>query len=199
MGEWLPGAAIGSSFEHCLEVCACTNGKAERVVVIDDAAVVAEQGEVFMRAGHTMFYVEPVMLFLNNWGEYFVETSDGKVDIGRVYEGVVPSRYHRADIWPGIKVRIYDRDVLKRKRATQAENFCVVFLEMALAALTVFPAVQAVMNVGEMLHVGIGARSLMVVAIGMLMRKPALRWMEDVDRRVERFMGIPSIEEWKAN
>ncbi len=114
MGEWLPGSDIGSSFEDCLEVSAYTNGKAEKVVVINDAAIAAEQGRMFMLAGHTTFSTRLVTLHLNRKGEYIINNR-GYATIGVVYKEAVPSRYARADFNPGISVYEYDKMVLKRK------------------------------------------------------------------------------------
>lgn len=195
MGEILPGAAIGADFKECVSIYACTYGKSERVIVFDDDAVVSEQVRIFKKAGHARIDVAPITLFLNGRDEY----NSREMGAGVVHRKAVASRYHRVDLRPGIKVRRYDRVVLKRPRVTAEEAIYVASLLIALTALVVFPFIHVTIHIGKMFHMDGGWRVAMLGIVCLFMTGPAIRWMRYVEVKVEKLFGIPSIEEWRVN
>lgn len=114
----------------CFRVVASTNGKTEAVIV-RDVAIAAAQGRAFRQAGHKDFSVSPVMVLFDKCGTKGDVFGDEFIEIAAVHNAPVPSRYQRADLYPGIKVRAYDREVLRR-RVTGMECAVAIIVAMVL-------------------------------------------------------------------
>lgn len=198
MSEWLPGTTIGTGPEKCYKVFAYTNGKKENVIV-STVAIAAEQGKVFMRAGHKEFSVEPVWIMVDGKGEY-VAQENGRRVTRTVHQEAISSRYTRADIYPGIDLWKYDRDVLRRPRATVEETVYLVFGQLLFGALLAYLAIlQPVWSLGNMFHVGNEVKAIALVAGGLLGASWVGRQMTRIQRKMEKRMRIRPIEEWRAN
>ena len=116
----------------CFRVTATTNGKAESVIV-RDVVVAAAQGKVFLRAGHKEFMTNPVMVLFDKSGDRGDVFGDKFIETAEVHGAPIPSRYSRADLYPGITVKAYDRDVLKR-RVTWVQVVVVMLVALVIMA-----------------------------------------------------------------
>lgn len=178
-----------------LKVAARANGISEELYFLDFDAGFKQYG-ILKAAGYKEVLLTPT---------YFVHDDDGEwhpVSIGlavSISDQSKPARYTRADINPGIGVRRYEREVLKRPRATNAELICVTVLTILIAAAATYLVLKPTELIATALQLeGRMIWGLAAVAMCVLLRY-AERPINAAIRIAEKIVGVPSIEEWKAN
>ncbi len=116
--------------ETCMRVIGDA-GAAGTDEVLVDMYTVCEQERIFKCAGYMNVRSVRVMVLFGstNTGYVFEKEFIRAVTINRT---PVSAKYSRVDIYPGMKVRIYDRDVLKRTRATSGQLLVALVSSIAL-------------------------------------------------------------------
>lgn len=179
-----------------LTVRAEHNGCKEERHFLDPVAAF-EQGDVFRSAGYPQVIFYP-RYFICVDGEYYPVTVERPIAIDQM---VTPARYTRIDFNPGIGVRAYDREVLNRPRATRAETVIAAVM-MMLAVVAVLLPLAAVMSevVRTMKSAGYRTEIFPVLMVlGAIYVGVMLRWAGRTFRKIERMIGIPTVEEWYDN
>lgn len=179
----------------CFKVWAQTNEREESVIVAD-VATAAAQGEVFLHAGHKVYYVDTVAIFINEGTStgYLL----GRKELMTIHQEVMPSQYIRADIYPGIKVHKYDREVLKRKRATATEILWMMMIWLPIVFGPLLVILKGVLIGVNGLSPGFGILILLIAMIACVWTLAGGWWIKFTLRQAEKLIGIPSVEEWNA-
>lgn len=174
----------------CFRVVASTNRKTETVIV-RDVAIAAAQGRVFRQAGHKDFSVSPVMVLFDKCGTRGDVFGEEFIESAVVYDAPVPSRYQRADIYPGINVNDYDRDVLER-RVTGVQVAVVIVVTLALLVGILLIAVAVSVMLGKLFNSALVGLGLSIAFLVLLMRKKEPTTME---RLVACGMWVAGVKE----
>lgn len=178
-----------------MRVYARVRGGVEEAHFLDVGAAFT-QNEVWRAAGYTDIALTPA---------YFVCDDDGEwrpVSIGNpvlIANRPVPARYTRADTNPGIGLRRYEREVLKRPRATTGEIICAVMITILLVIALVYLLLQPIVLVTKALQLEGWMTCVLITAIACSLLPASDRWMKAATRIAEKIVGIPSVKEWYAN